>query len=378
MEIKKCMGCGEILQYENPDQLGYVPQIKYILDDNIICKRCYRLKNYGQVPQELSDVNLYKIEVNKAIKNADVVLSIFDVIDFEASLTNEIVDLIQDKKVLAVLNKIDLLPDFLTITEIVNWFKQRIYDENVFPENFAFVSAKKKKGLNSILKKIKSMCYDKKDIKVCVIGASNVGKSSVLNILIGNDKLTVSKYSGTTKKKINTTIKYKDSKITFIDTPGLIPNGRISDLLPNKKAVKLTPNTQISRKTVKLNSGQYFMFSNLMYFRANEKMSIQVFASKNVQFHITNENKVNELMKNDFFDLLDENETKKYLQNEFVTENIKLDSNSDLYIAGLGFIIQKKGDFDIDITYPKNVCILERPSICKKNQEKYDSEDDIW
>lgn len=235
-----------------------------------------------------------------------------------------------------------MLPSFLTKTQIVNWFKQRIYDENVFPEYFCFVSAKKNDGLKSIIKKIYQLFPNNKEIKVAILGASNVGKSSILNILTNTNKMTISKYSGTTKKNIQTSIKYKDKKIQFIDTPGLIPDGRLSDLLPPKKAVKLVPTKEISRKTFTLNENQVLMFSNLIYLKAKNKMTIQAYASKDVEFHITSELRSKELMNSNYFKLLNEEETLDYQKNEFITENIKLEKYDDLYISGLGFIIQKK------------------------------------
>ena len=238
------------------------------------------------------------------------------------------------------------------------------------------MSTKQKKGLNGILRKIKGLT-NKKEISICVLGASNVGKSSILNELIGSNKLTVSKFSGTTKQSINTTIKYKDIKIKFIDTPGLIPNGRISDLLNNKKSVKLVPSKEISRKTFKLNENQYFMLSNLLYFKVNNKVEIQVFASKNIQFHITKEEKIEKLLNSDFFTLLNEEERNEYFKNEFVTENIFVENGNDLVISGLGFIEVKNNDLDIEITYPKKASLIIRESISKLKRIS-EKEEDIW
>lgn len=99
MNNKKCNGCGYILQCTQPDMNGYVPSDKYLLEDNIICKRCFRLKHYGNVPDEINDIEEYRKEVKNAINKSDIVLSIYDVIDFEASFTTEIIDLLENKKV---------------------------------------------------------------------------------------------------------------------------------------------------------------------------------------------------------------------------------------------------------------------------------------
>lgn len=377
MKDKLCFGCGEKLQTENKNEKGYIPLEKYILNENILCMRCFRLKNYGEIPKETNDIKTYKEIVEKSIKNADFIMPIFDVIDLEASMTTEILDILEDKKSIVVLNKMDLLPKYFTTSEISQWFSQKIYDENIFPEAFCYVSAKNRAGINGILRKIKSLST-KKEVSICVIGASNVGKSSILNRLLDTDKLTVSKFSGTTQKSIKTTIKYKDMKIKFIDTPGLIPQGRIGDLLSPKKAIKLVPNREISRKTFKLKEGQYFMLSNLIYFRVNENVEIQVFASKDIKYHITNEEKVEKIIKTDFFELLDENEREQYFKNKFITQNMIVEKAYDLVISGLGFIEIKKKTLNIDITYPEYVNISTRDSISKLKRINNEEDEYLW
>ena len=121
MKEKKCIGCGEKLQYDNPVLPGYIP--KNILDtrDNIICKRCFRLKHYGENLEKEEEKDVYRLEVKKAISEADIVIPIFDIIDFESSFTNEIIDLLEDKTILALINKIDLLPSYIHISEVSKW-----------------------------------------------------------------------------------------------------------------------------------------------------------------------------------------------------------------------------------------------------------------
>lgn len=365
---KICKGCSVELQTENIEEKGYVPLEKYLSQEELICRRCFRLKHYQEIPKEIEDKELYKQIVKKSINSADIIMPIFDIIDLEASMTTEILDLIEDKRVIAVLNKVDLLPKYFAITEIAQWFKEILTENNIFPEAECYVSSKKSFGISGILKKIKSIS-EKKEIKIAVIGVSNVGKSSILNKLLGKNNLTTSKFSGTTKGSIKNTIKYKDIKITFIDTPGLIPDGRIGELLEPKTAVKLIPNVEIPRKTFNLKEGQYFMLDSLIYFKVNKNVSIQVFASKNVKFHITNEMQCKKLFNSDFFNLLTSKEKEEYSKFEKITKHLIIDSSEDLSISGLGFIVIKNGELDIDITYPKKVSIKTRNSISKINRE---------
>ncbi len=72
--------------------------------------------------------------------------------------------------------------------------------------------------------------YDENDvnhIKIAIIGRTNVGKSSLLNALLGEERSVVSAIAGTTIDPIDETIEYKDKQITFVDTAGLRRRGKI-------------------------------------------------------------------------------------------------------------------------------------------------------
>ena len=64
-------------------------------------------------------------------------------------------------------------------------------------------------------------------IKVAIIGRTNVGKSSLLNALLGEERSVVSSVAGTTIDPIDESIDYGDKQITFVDTAGLRRRGRI-------------------------------------------------------------------------------------------------------------------------------------------------------
>ena len=67
-------------------------------------------------------------------------------------------------------------------------------------------------------------------IKISIIGRPNVGKSSILNALIGDERSVVSEVAGTTIDPVDETFKYNDKTITFIDTAGLRRRGRIEGI----------------------------------------------------------------------------------------------------------------------------------------------------
>lgn len=67
------------------------------------------------------------------------------------------------------------------------------------------------------------------DIKVAVIGRPNAGKSSLVNYLIGENRMIVSDIAGTTRDAVDSLVENEFGKFTFIDTAGMRRRGRIED-----------------------------------------------------------------------------------------------------------------------------------------------------
>ena len=83
---KKCTGCGIELQFEDKNREGYVPEEKFITEEDLLCQRCYKIKNYGQNIGNNLKKEDYSKEVANSAKKSDIILPIFDIIDFESSL----------------------------------------------------------------------------------------------------------------------------------------------------------------------------------------------------------------------------------------------------------------------------------------------------
>ncbi|BAK73386.1 MAG: ribosome biogenesis GTPase Der [Arcobacter sp.] len=71
---------------------------------------------------------------------------------------------------------------------------------------------------------------DENKINVAIIGRVNVGKSSILNAIIGEERSVVSPIAGTTIDPVDESFEYKEKKITFVDTAGLRRRGSIEGI----------------------------------------------------------------------------------------------------------------------------------------------------
>ncbi len=70
---------------------------------------------------------------------------------------------------------------------------------------------------------------DEQELAVAVIGRPNVGKSSIVNRLLGEERLVVSEIAGTTRDAIDTPMRYHGRTFVFIDTAGLRRQSRVED-----------------------------------------------------------------------------------------------------------------------------------------------------
>jgi len=94
----------------------------------------------------------------------------------------------------------------------IYWDEEEVEDDSIFAQN----------------DKIKE--FDEEDvnhIKISIIGRTNVGKSSLLNALLGEERSVVSSVAGTTIDPIDESVEYKGKQLTFVDTAGLRRRGKI-------------------------------------------------------------------------------------------------------------------------------------------------------
>jgi len=104
-------------------------------------------------------------------------------------------------------------------------------------ETVCFVSASNHTGLGDLLDEVVKLFPDQStlgiddddEIKVALIGRPNVGKSSIFNALIGQERSIVSNIAGTTRDAIDTPVTRDGQKFVFIDTAGMRRKGKIDE-----------------------------------------------------------------------------------------------------------------------------------------------------
>lgn len=175
-------------------------------------------------PHTPMDVEIRR-QVSQAIEEADLLLF---VVDAKSGLTpgdHRILDLLRgsDRPWLLIANKVDdpAAPDFYEFYELGGG--------EPIP-----VSAVNGKGSGDMLDVVVSRIPvappdDTEALRVAVIGRPNVGKSSIVNRLLGEERLVVSAEAGTTRDSIDTPMVYHGRELVFVDTAGLRRQSKVDD-----------------------------------------------------------------------------------------------------------------------------------------------------
>lgn len=199
-------------------------------------KRFY-LIDTGGIDVEKEDFNEeIKIQAEIAIEEADVVLFIVD--GKEGITHNDLVvrDILRrsKKKVIVAINKVD-----------VKSAKDNMYDfyELGF-DTYIPISSIHNTGYNDLMDTItidfKNSSDDNTDdrLKFSIIGRPNVGKSSLTNALLNEERVVVSNIAGTTRDSINSVFKYHGEEYVLIDTAGMRKKGRVFETIEKYSLIR--------------------------------------------------------------------------------------------------------------------------------------------
>ncbi len=214
----------------------------------------FTLIDTGGIEPESKDMMLshMRMQAEIAIETADVIVFLVDV-------RQGLVD--SDHKVAEMLRKSGK-PIVLTVNKVDSFEKQQM---DVFEfynlglgEPFA-VSSASRLGFGDLLDEVvRNFKIDEENDedddtpRIAIVGKPNVGKSSLINKILGEDRVIVSDIAGTTRDAIDTPVKWEDKEYIFIDTAGLRRKNKINEELERFMIVRTVSAIEKSDVTVLL------------------------------------------------------------------------------------------------------------------------------
>ena len=166
-----------------------------------------------------------KMQAEIAINEADVVIFVVDAKDGITSNDLVVRDILRrsNKKIIVAINKMDNKDSYDNIYD----FYELGFD------NYIPISAIHNTGYIELMDEVTSGFKPKDEsdeddrLKIAIIGRPNVGKSSLTNAILNEDRVVVSNVAGTTRDSINTVFKYHDEEFVLIDTAGMRKKGKV-------------------------------------------------------------------------------------------------------------------------------------------------------
>ena len=202
--------------------------------------KSFTLIDTGGIEPDSRDIILSQMreQAQIAIDTADVIIFITDVRQGLVDSDAKVADMLRrsGKPVVLVVNKVDNFDKFIMDT-------YEFYNLGIGEP--VPVSATGKLGIGDMLEKVvEYFDEDADDVeeeeipKIAVVGKPNVGKSSLINKLIGESRVIVSDIAGTTRDAIDTKVEWKDKEYIFIDTAGLRRKSKIKEELERYSIIR--------------------------------------------------------------------------------------------------------------------------------------------
>ena len=193
----------------------------------------FTLIDTGGIEPDSQDVILSQMRAQAqiAIDTADVIIFLVDVKDGLVDSDAKVADMLRrsHKPVVLVVNKVDCFQKFGN--DVYEFYNLGIGEPHP-------VSAVNKLGLGDMLEEVVSHfdtegAGEEEDerTRVAIVGKPNVGKSSLINKLLGEERLIVSDIAGTTRDAVDTEITYRGKEYVFIDTAGIRRKNKVKEEL---------------------------------------------------------------------------------------------------------------------------------------------------
>ncbi len=212
----------------------------------------FTLIDTGGIEPDSRDVILSQMreQAQIAIDTADVILFMTDVKQGLVDSDSKVADMLRrsHKPVILVVNKVDnfnkMMPD------VYEFYNLGIGDP-------VPISASERIGIGDMLDKVlahfpEGAGQEEEDDRprIAIVGKPNVGKSSIINRLIGKDRVIVSDIAGTTRDAIDTEVVHNGKEYVFIDTAGLRRKNKIKEELERYSIIRTV--TAVERADVVL------------------------------------------------------------------------------------------------------------------------------
>lgn len=212
----------------------------------------FTLIDTGGIEPDSKDIILSQMreQAQIAIDTADVIIFITDVRQGLVDADSKVADMLRrsGKPVVLVVNKVDNFDKY--IPDVYEFYNLGIGDP-------VPVSAASRLGLGDMLDVVaehfpEGSAQEEEDDRprIAIVGKPNVGKSSIVNRLLGENRVIVSDVAGTTRDAIDTEIVYNGKEYIFIDTAGLRRKNKIKEELERYSIIRTV--TAVERADVVL------------------------------------------------------------------------------------------------------------------------------
>ena len=202
--------------------------------------RAFTLIDTGGIEPESSDIILSQMreQAQIAIDTADVIIFLVDVKQGLVDSDSKVADMLRrsHKPVILTVNKVDSYSK--SIADVYEFYNLGIGDS-------VPVSAANKQGIGDLLDQVIQYFPDDTEgeieddrPRVAVVGKPNVGKSSIINKLLGENRVIVSNIAGTTRDAIDTEVIWEGKEYVFIDTAGLRRKSKIKEELERYSIIR--------------------------------------------------------------------------------------------------------------------------------------------
>ena len=212
----------------------------------------FTLIDTGGIEPESKDIILSQMreQAEIAIASADVIMFMVDVKQGLVDSDSKVADMLRrsGKPVVLVVNKVDSFEKMMA--DVYEFYNLGIGDP--MP-----ISSVGKLGIGDMLDEVVKY-FKAEDLteeederpKIAIVGKPNVGKSSIINKIAGNNRVIVSNIAGTTRDAIDTDITYNGKEYVFIDTAGLRRKSKIKEELERYSIIRTV--TAVERADVVL------------------------------------------------------------------------------------------------------------------------------